>query len=579
MNPILLIGAAGIGAYLLGRNHRVDSSSPTTNKPQQPDANATAKNPAKDPNAIPENEALGLGTRDVSGDISDDEKHPLPVEESIQALSQEGAVGWAANDVNDSKTGYDMGNSQLGNKSQDELFFRWFWLPASKVKLTELTAFEWRMVFALLGGTVHRRIDREKRYANMVLDIRQRQEMAKWGKLVGQLYSSALNAMVPGVGSVFTQILNTGINSALNTAGKDLAQDAKAMGAAGSSYRFSVDPHNLDPPAQMLLAPCWRNGEGDSIIDDKMMPWLNEQGMIWDTPKLNGDVPTKYVGTADFPWPPLSNLGTSKRYRFAAQRRFWCLTQYGLYLPWICDEFFNRQLTTKQQVNLMARVYKAICTLSVWAFPDTSIKDPIRTKFAPGVRPKPTTGYTDPVYYYNSPLGEVLGSIFPPTDEDTYIVDAEGFMLMPLGCRFPEYDYDDSVYGGSHFHLPSPATPQQKADFDKQYADRVTLGDKRKADSQAKIATMTTNIDYLKSLFQRRGTKDVDGIDVWADHNWTWTEIKLLTPDMIAALPIQLFNSNAGRKMSITSAMLAELTADQKREMNKRLMAGANSQM
>ncbi len=564
MSLPVIIGAGVFAAYLLGRSKRTDSTSPTISPPAPPkDSNSKTDTNA---GTIPENASIGLGTRDVSGDISNEELHPLPVQEVLIQVG-EGAVGHGVSNFGlDSKTGIDIANSQAV-VGLDDFFFRWFWLPASKVKLSEITPYEWRMSFALLGGSVHRRMDREMRYQAAMLDIKQRQESAMVGSLIAKV-----GAMVPVIGSVFAAVVQSQVT---NVAAQAIGTDARAVGASGSSYRFAVDPKNLDPPAAMLLAPAYK-GDGDKKIDTHVMPWLEEQGLNLESTVIPGNVPKKYIGTSDFPWPEFGGVG---RFRYAINKRFFTCHQYGIFMPWICDEFFNRQLTTKQQVNFIARVYKAIATLTVMAFPDITIRDPARGWVG---RPKPGPwGYSDPVYYYNNPImGDVLGSIFPPTEEDKGISNSAGYMLNFQGGLYPDYNYDDQIYGGTHWYLPSPRTMAEKDQYDKQYAARVAEGEARKAKSVAEshTAAVNTNFEYLKSLYDRRGQITVDGLDLWNDHQWTWEHVRLLTPQMITDLPNKAFSIST-RLFVPTSAMLAEVTVDQKIALNAKIRRGTVTSM
>lgn len=553
---VVIIGAALGAAWLLGRSKRVyqpqlPSSPQPTQKPSIGDADNSG--------VIKGNEAIGLGTRDVSGSITNEDMHPLPLEEGLAQIG-DSAVYFTAKDVNASKTGIDMSNPQ-SRISADRWFFKWFWLPASKVKLSEITPYEWRMAFALLGGSVHRRMDREKRFGGYVLGLKLQQESQAIGGIIAKI-----GAMVPIVGQTFAQVVQSAV---FNAAASATASEARAMGQAAGSYRVAVDPKNLDPPAAMILAPAY-TGAGDAKVETKIMPWLEQQGLIFADMEINGYVPEEYIGTADFPWPKFVSQGLGHQHLYAINRRWFCSHQYGLFLPWICDEFFSRQLTTKQQVNLVARVYKAIATLSVMAFPDVGIRDPNRSNKADEItdptsnymgRPSNPWGYLYPVYYYNNPLfGDVLGSIFPPTDEDKPIVNNSGHLLTSWGCNHPPLRFNDPGDFTYVKRWPSPKTLEEKQRYEAEWlAEKINLGYRQaKRDEEIRKLATGTNLEYLRGLLQLAGVVRPEGGDAWYDHHFTFEEIKLMPDDMLEKLPRRVFLENI-----VTSANIGQLGAQQ----------------
>lgn len=516
--PIIVVAGGGVlAAYLLGKSHR---ASPTN--PAQPVNGNTGSNGVGTTQAVNNTPTtgsdlpIGLGQRDVSGDISNNEQHFLPVKQYLNDPNGVGANIWSGTGAIDG-SGWDMvNNNSIAN------FFRWYWLPASKVKLSEITLYEWRLAFAMLGGSLHHRPDLEFRYRNFINGVKQDQESAFAGSIVAQVAS-----IVPIIGKVFNQVVQAQV-AAANSA--DMA-DVRGAGTMASGFRFSVDPKNLDPPAAMLLQPSY-NGEGEKILDTTNTPWIPLAGTILQGPMIDGKVPSKYVGTPDFPWEPWAG-----GYSFNAHKRFFCYYQYGIFMPWICDEIFGKPaMSTKASVNLSARIYKAIDVLSVLAFPDVGVRNSERAVEGRTILP---WSQSAPVYYYHNPvMGDVLGSVFPPTDEDVQIVNSDGYTLNWYGGLLPGYSFVGR--DGIVHKLPSPHNAAEAASDEAQMAQWKATDDASIAKTLAN-APMTNSV-YWASIYGKAksvglDTQDVDGIS-WHSRSLSFEDILNFTPEMIKSISI-----------------------------------------
>jgi hypothetical protein len=312
--------------------------------------------------------------------------------------------------------------------------FRHLWLPASKVPISSLSSYDFRLALALLSGGLHRRPDLEPNYQHAIEEIQAQATGAEASGIIG-----AVASIVPVIGAVLSKI------SGMETSelGSDISSTLGNIGADMSQLRTTVNPSNLDPPAQMLLAPVWQ-GDGTAGLGDEPMtfetePWVAEAGVIAKPPVgITGVIPASYF--AAMPFRPRTDQAVV--YRYSPRRRLFTMFQYGLILPWVSDELIadaTSGQTLRQAINVRARVYRAIDVICCLAYPDNNVLDisklladdnPLATgNWTAGWYNMPKeSGATDPLYYYINPsVGNMFGSIFPPTAEDKHIFDADGF--------------------------------------------------------------------------------------------------------------------------------------------------------
>jgi len=228
-------------------------------------------------------------------------------------------------------------------------------------------------------------------------------------------------------------------------------------------------------------------------------------------------------------------------------------------MPWMCDEIFtqpstdgSKRTTTKAAINLMARLYKGIEVLSCLSASDAGIRDPGRNEEGRAINP---WGYSAPLYYYNNPvMGDVLGSIFPPTDEDTYISNNNGYILNYWGGYFPSITFVGS--DGIVHKLPPPRTLIEKHTFDAQLKAWQDANAARLAAQAEASRTAASNVSYLETQYQdslKRGldTSNVDGL-TWHATMFTWNDVIQFTPDMIGALSIGQWRQLQGVQSSLS---------------------------
>lgn len=337
-----------------------------------------------------------------------------------------------AGDVQESEVDALQQNPGLQTQTSAGDFFRHVWLPASLVPISSLTSYDYRMAVALLSGGLHRRADLEPLYQRFIVD-----EQGKGTGVAAAGVVSAIASIIPIVGSVVARgIASEGAQVAAGVAG-DLASANGDINA----LRTTVNLANLDPPAQMLLAPVWQgdginSGIGDKPMDFSVEPWVAEAGVVAYPPVgINGIIPQKYFD--QMPFRP-----RDAQLRFCAHRRLFTLFQYGMMLPWVSDELIADKTagtTLRQAINQRARVFRVLDIICCLAYPDNNVLN--RANLTDDTNPLAAGNWTagwylknkgqgqsDPIYYYVNPtVGGMYGSIFPPTAEDKHIVDSDGF--------------------------------------------------------------------------------------------------------------------------------------------------------
>jgi hypothetical protein len=332
-----------------------------------------------------------------------------------------------AGDVDDGEQDFMLDNlycyrdGQMGSWDATT-FFRQMWLPAAKVKLSGITPYQWRLASYLLNGGLHRRNDLERLYIDYQKDLQAQKDAAAGNAIFAQVAS-----IIPGVGGLISGMINTAVVQPLNNA---IALEGSALANSFQSLRIAVDPKNLDPPAQMLIAPVWKGG--DANWDLSVAPWIPRGNVSPVVPKMIGKIPPQYQSVVRGNFSGI----------FHAQRRLLACFQYGYMLPWVSDELLGA--TLRDTINIRARVYKAVCTLSALAFPDTTF-----------------SMSKQGVYYYHAGVGvDILGSIFPPTVEDSPLSAGGGKVYAYEGYVSQLVGNTTGISGGLPGYTPDYGSPQ-----------------------------------------------------------------------------------------------------------------------
>jgi hypothetical protein len=513
---IPIIGGAGLLAYLLGRTHR---TSPITN----PIGATPSGNPPPQPGGV---------VPPLTGGPGGVYSGPWP------AASQDVA---STLDVDFSKEHHiltaDIANGQNGAAVNDS-FFRQVWLPASRFKLSNLTDYQMRLAFGVLSGSVHRYADLEDKYQQFLEEQRQASTQA----IAGTVFS-AVGSIIPIIGKVFSTV----VSSAVASVNSDIIHNAGGAASMMSSIHVAVDLKNLDPPAQMLLQPGW-NGQGEKRFDMSVAPWVSQSGVQLYDPVFNGQVPAKYrqdLGN-------LCRIDKTPVSTYASHKRLWNSYQYGIFLPWVCDEFFGPGSTLKDQINSVAAAYKLLDTICCMAFPDSTIRDPSRK--GQNLWGQNRTNY---YYYSNKYFGDILGTIFPPTDEDTYIQNSAGEMLDYNGYPFPILTYVDLANGSATHRTTEPHSWNEWEQDQAQYAAWKAADAAAVAANIAKVNTPQLT-RYWDSYFAGR---NIDTGEVWTSIPFTLADFQAMTkPQWINLTTGQLLGMGFNGQKS--DPMLAKVSAD-----------------
>jgi hypothetical protein len=532
---IPILGGAGVIAYLVGRSHR-----------PLPKTNPIGATPSGNP--LPQPGGVVPPTGGPGGVYSG----PWP------AASQDVA---STLDVDYSKEHHiltaDIANGQNGAAVNDA-FFRQVWLPASRFKLSSLTDYQTRLAFDVLSGNVHRYPDKEDKYQQFLEEQRQASTQA----IAGTVFS-AVGSIIPIVGKVFSTVVSAAVSS-VNT---DVIHSAGAAAGMMNSIHVAVDLKNLDPPAQMLLQPSW-NGQGEKRFDMSVAPWVSQAGIQLYDPVFNGQVPAKYrqdLGN-------ICRIDKSPVSTYSAHNRLWNSYQYGIFLPWVCDEFFGPGSTLQDQINSVSAAYKLLDTICCLAFPDTTIRDPNRKGMNYWGQNR-----VNLYYYTNKYFGDILGTIFPPTDEDTYIQNNNGEILDYNGYPFPILTYVDLANGSATHKTVAPHS------WNEWEQDEAQLAAWKAADAAnvaANIAKVNTpqHTRYFDTYYMGR---NIDSGELWTDIMFSWSDIAVMPLDVMKHLNgaqlnhLNLYNVDPDGKRA-GNAALSKVSPD-RQALLKQMVVAANN--
>lgn len=274
-----------------------------------------------------------------------------------------------------------------------------FMQPAGRVRLfADITTDDWRRMFGLLSMTLSRQDGRSRRW--------QMFNANEYDQQVGQAVDSIVGGIVSAIaGAVGGPVVKILLQYAINTQVAELGQ-AIAVEQATQDFvdklRVNANPNKLPPNVLIILS---------GIITGH----VNERGTIlYDTPHdiaqamnmppsveeaIGFEVPFDHAPT--LPW----HKPDGSTYYFPST--WFILTNLGLFLPWVSAELIGPDY--QATVNLRARVARCL------------------DAFACMVSPlHPPSAYSGRYFYRNKVYGDILGSFFPPTSEDSHYVDENG---------------------------------------------------------------------------------------------------------------------------------------------------------
>lgn len=305
-------------------------------------------------------------------------------------------------------------------------FYEQLWLPASRLKLSDLGIQDWVYATEFLQNSnsdgFERRDDLGLLGRVLIQNAKDQQGSAILTGILGSVAS-----LIPIVGGILSKGY-AGITSTLN-AGADW-DTAMGNGRLGSLLKDS-----LGQPTQKTRHLLANYGDGTSAYNGGMLvdgPDAHLDRQTMDLPPDLVVVPCQNFRPENPLW---TGAGTIR-----VRMRLFSKYQGGWLLPWLCWRFNGDPTTSmglRSTVNARARIYRAV--------------DAIICQFAPFVRENAPNGYwaekplvwvgkgtprasgagtaigDRTLYYYRNPLvGPMLGSIFPPTVEDTRYVGTDG---------------------------------------------------------------------------------------------------------------------------------------------------------
>ena len=317
------------------------------------------------------------------------------------------------------------GGSTWGQNAFDQL-----WYPASQIPLSNLTAedYVYAQNFLQNGGGEFSRRDDLGQLGQALLS----QASGAAGAEIFNTVAGSVLSIIPIVGQAFSKV-----TAAQNA---QLASGASWMQAMGNGTLGGVLKDSLSQPTAQtrhILANysdinTATAGPYGDFVDGPEAP-LDRRVML--VPEQVNLYPAQHFE----PQNPIFSTGTGHKFRL--RLRLWTKYDGGYILPWL-SWHFNGDTTQhygcKQTVNARARVLRAVDVLICQAQPFTRENAPYgywadapkNAAYAIGKAPRmmgaATLTVDKTVYFYRNPVvGVMLGSIFPPTAEDTRYIGAD----------------------------------------------------------------------------------------------------------------------------------------------------------
>ncbi len=324
-------------------------------------------------------------------------------------------------------------------------FYRQMWLPASRVKLSELSRQDFETAFGLLAfseDSIHWKNSRRRESENYVYNDTSVQELGFAYLLVervidivpfGSILTGILDAIMAGVGASVGQI-----EAAAAAEKGSLAAAVARLPVAGQQYLRARLCYCPSPKYQR---------RGDPTVNDPYLEPAPQSHTLAYSVKGTPEANAIYFGDPTSPWfgpngekffpraplfepllfHPASDLvgGGGRGYDVIGNAE-------GPYLRWSCGALEGQELTDETLDGLSHRtvrrayVYRALDVLACLMFPDEGS--------AWDTSGRQVFYQVDGTYTYRSPVfGPVFGSIFPPTDEDTRIIGHSQSLKVALG--------------------------------------------------------------------------------------------------------------------------------------------------
>ena len=386
--------------------------------------------------------------RDVAGTVSDGEGDIL--QDNGNNTRVAGPGGWQQN------------------------FYLQMWLPASRLRLSELRKEDWiyAMTFLQNGG---REFTRRDDLGDLGAALIQLANDTQGGVAFTQTIS-AVASIVPVIGPLLSKV------NAIQTSelqGGAAWETAMGNGTLGALFKSSLSDDT--PQTRHLMANYTDQWSGThpgyalNSIELNDGPEAPLDRRVMTLPEILSLFPAQNFSPPQASWAAVDDFGNPVH--FNPRMRLFTKYEGGWFLPWLCWHF-NGDLTEsyplRKTINARARIYRAVDALIAARLPW------IREDFAPGyVADKSTAdsfpppeyagaprGVNKNLYFYVSPLlGPVLGSIFPPTDEDVRYVGQDGRLYsfwgepmtgIPAGAYGPADDssVDPAVKAGRVRSIP-----------------------------------------------------------------------------------------------------------------------------
>lgn len=357
--------------------------------------------PAPSPPASPRQQQATRNTRDVAGDVGEGEHFVLLDNANNQYTAAQHGGWW--------------------QRAYEQL-----WLPASRLKLSELGKADWADAGGFLnnaGGEFTRRDELGELGAALVAEASDRAGAEAFTQAV-----SLVAGAIPIVGTFIAKV-NAVQSGDLSAA--DAWSNAMGNGSLGSTFRSSI---NQESAASQHLLRNFADGQGqfsyqgvNVIMADGPNAPLDRRTMGWPE--------QLQIGPMQFFSPPVSfwtATGPSgEQVTFCVRMRLFSKYAGGWVLPWISWHTVgdtSQTYTCRQSVNAAARLLRMADALICAAEPYTReggfyyVEHPEGAPW--GTFPR---GKIPGLYFYVNPLmGPMLGSIFPPTAEDRRYVGKDG---------------------------------------------------------------------------------------------------------------------------------------------------------
>jgi len=286
--------------------------------------------------------------------------------------------------------------------------------PAGRVKCSDVQPYHFQLAQGMITGQLPRADKVGRLYKNILDQIAQNKKNAEDLAIANQVIS-AVAAIVPVVGGAIKLAVGTGlgegqkgaIQNALNESEALAAIDqiAQSMGANSPEGRMWLsNDFSAQPPDPELVHGCevWTTGlssQGGYYRKDSTGEWawplealqlvhVDRNGQHYDTHEVRPGYSFVPVGS---------------------EMRLFAMHQYGWILPWL-SPLLGSDDTRRRQIAIISPVLRAF--------------DIVRTKTFP-IPPSGEKNLTK--YWYVNPVhGQMMGSCYPPTSEDSRYTDQNG---------------------------------------------------------------------------------------------------------------------------------------------------------